>query len=232
MSIKILLSTLSVLGVLVVNSQNVRLGVHNPSPRAGDIIEIEFTIPNDSLQTSSTNIDSLTSLNLNCLGKGSIIIKKIIANEGTYSIGPFSFVIDGKTYTSNKIQLNVAPKLPNDREGLWLREATFDNKDYLIIEQRIDLSNKNPKLKTPYDSFVELGDNLYDNSAISFSFVSSTSTQQTDIDQLNDPTNKIIYKRQVYKINKLSGFKGSYVLSQNDFTNVPKNVTFSGLIIK
>jgi len=118
--------------------QNAALWVNNPAPRIGDIITIQFRFIDDSLKfvTSINSKDTIWANN----GEGSINLKRIITQKGKSLIGPFTFIVNNKQYKSNQIEINVDDKLPNDKEGFWIRQVKWNNTDYLIFEQRIDLT--------------------------------------------------------------------------------------------
>ncbi len=158
-----------------------------------------------------------------------------MTKTGLCSIGPFTFVINNKTYSSNKIELNVVDKLPDAKEGFWLRQVRWNNTDYLIFEQRIDLKKWVNKKVDPYNSFADLADNVWDHTdEVVFGSSSSISPIQPTVEKAENVVGKmeVLYKISIYKFKKKKGYNGSFTLEKKNFDNFPSGIEFKGFTIQ
>ncbi len=211
--------------------QNAKLKIFNPAPRLGDAVTITITIIADS--SIAKKEDTLLIHN----GDGEITLRKLMPKVGKYTIGPFSFKINGKTYTSDSLEITIDAKLPDEREGVWLRQIKWKGDEYLILEQRIDLEKlSESKRMNVYEKFVDLSDKAYEYpDEIWFSFAGSTSPRQPTeeiSDQIIVGKGQVIYKLTMYRITKGKEYKGSFSLGKKFFTNLSGTSNFSEFEIK
>ncbi|EPR71876.1 hypothetical protein ADIWIN_3074 [Winogradskyella psychrotolerans RS-3] len=153
----------------------------------------------------------------------------IFEKAKTYNIGPFDFEFNGKTYTTNTMEVNVLPKLPIEN-GLWLRQTEFEGQHYLILEQLIsNTSNKTENENGGYSEtiggvmpegkeFAELNEDL--TQGIQLSNYSSATNSVTP-DDAKSYSVGFSYTIKKYKITFDEDYKGEYLISESDFINLP-----------
>jgi hypothetical protein len=123
--IKILFLLLTV-GICINCFSQSRLNIINPSPRIGDDVDVSFELEKDGKK----------------YGYGNIKLTDATKNLGKCTIGPFSFSISQMKFETNNGDINVAPKLPDDPEGVWIRHLKSNGIDFLIVEQCLPVVNK------------------------------------------------------------------------------------------
>lgn len=196
-------STLLIITCLLVNilSAQLKLSVHNIAPRVGDEIWVTITFP-----------ESEISSNGSAASKTDIQISKLITKVGDVWVGPFTFKVGDNTLTSDSVLIQVAEKLPNDKEDFIVRQVTCNGKEYLVVEE-FNKKNNFTKLKT---GSVD-GD------------ISLKETGSTAISSKGK--GGLPFKATVYEIKKGSGYNGNAMITAKNFSDFPENIPFEGYTI-
>ncbi|WP_179338921.1 hypothetical protein [Winogradskyella ludwigii] len=229
---KITLLLLICCSLHILAQKKLEIEIDNPEPRVGQKV------------TLSINMDFLNEYlkkelgkNINVTGSPSIFgmssedFQRVIIFEKakTYNIGPFDFEFNGKTFTTNTMEVNVLPKLPIEN-GLWLRQTEFEGQQYLILEQLIsNTSNKTENENGGYSqtiggvmpegkAFAELNEDL--TQGIQLSNYSSATNSVTP-DNGKSYSVGFSYTIKKYKITFDEDYKGEYLISESDFNNLP-----------
>lgn len=106
-------------------AQQLKLSVNNPAPRVGDELSVSYNI--DDPQKGILGIGAVS------------LMPMFLSASGAVKIGPVSITLNGKTYRSDSLSLNVTPSLPPGmKEGVWIRKVISNNVAYIIIEQRYE----------------------------------------------------------------------------------------------
>ena len=127
---------------LSIFSQRVELSLSNPLPRAGDRITLNYSIyPDDHPFFTFEEIDAPRKGNCKDqktqIAKGSYTKNQGIDTVGVISLGPFQFTDGEAVYTTEPINIEIFPQLPNVQEGLWCSFIQQAGKYYLVVEQRV-----------------------------------------------------------------------------------------------
>jgi hypothetical protein len=150
------------------------------------------------------------------------------------TIGPFKLDFSGKTYLTNSISINVIEGL-TDKEGVWVRKIKINNKDYIVIEQIVNLKPKTNRSgstwKTEWETtekdLAELNQPDYQG----LEFFEMSSGRGGHPDKLKKYPPSISYCYKFYEIKKMADFKGSYKLRENDFSKLPKGTKIPDIVI-
>lgn len=218
--------------------QVVVLNVNNPFPRIGDEIEIGYQIEDtsslgrdkfleDKLKNQNKLYEIFKSYKNRELGKGTLKFTNIIEDTGYNTFGRFSFVVNGIKVESDTVVLYVEKSLPNEENGIWMRQRSYKEQDYLIIEQRISgewvETKTDDTTKTEFISssnyFVEIDDKKVKESEITFIFSSSHSQDVV----INNKTETVNYKITLYNVNRTGLFNSPLKLNKRNLKNLPKN---------
>lgn len=203
-----------------------KLATNNPAPRQGDEIDISVTLKENDER----------------IGKGNLKLTHVLTETGTVNIGPFKFQIANKEYETDIITINVSPALPNDiKDGLWIRLVDFNDKKYLIIEQRISNQWKREKQQSDNESTMTHGDGvkyaefkqeiLEDNGLEITASSSSTKSQVLDkADTFGNGT--VSYKIETFEFEKNGEFKKKIRIDKKSFDNFPDNIKIDEIWIE
>ena len=226
--------------------QNSKLETHNPIPRQGDEIQVEFSVDklklSDLRDKEKKTKEDYNKLWDNNIGKGSFKINQIVADTGKVNIGPFSFTVDDTTYVTNILTLKVLPKLPgNIKEGIWIRYTEIAGLGHLIIEQRV---SRGPQKKTDSQgtsvsldnggiTFTELDQEKFERFGLKITYNSSNSSMQT-VDNVDGDlfSGFVNYHELTYTFEKLTDFKGRLMIDKGLFLNFPKSGFVEILAVK
>jgi hypothetical protein len=226
--------------------QHSKLETNNPIPRQGDEIEITFSLNKADLgQIESKDKKTKEEYNAiwdNNLGSGSFKIKKLLTDTGNVKIGPFSFAIEDKTYTTNTLVLKVYPRLPNDiKDGIWVRYTNYEGKGYLIVEQRVSNSPKVENTSTGRTvsmnndgiTFAELDQDKFETYGVDINYSSSNSSMQTLEKTGKDfSSGTVSYKISTYTFKFKPDFKRPIKVDKSLFTNFPDNLMTDKVEVK
>ncbi len=225
------ISTLSFSGDII------KLELDNPSPRAGEKIELSFNIDplKKELENQLTNGISLYNVKSIFNDYNNGFTKDIVFNSpGKYTVGPFKFEINGTTYLSDSIIITVLDKLPFE-PGLWIRTSEMNGKNYLIIEQYIENSEKVKKKKntTTYTTEKKSEFAKLSREAEEFSVKNSSSNSTNKRADESDYSSKSMsFSFSKYEIKLEESLEGEFVFEKKHFENLPKRYKIEGVSIK
>ena len=208
-----------------------KLKAKNPAPRVGEEVVIEFSI--DRHNTDSIEVlesEKIVFDMMNYVGYGRIELGDSLTNkEGPISIGPIQIPINGKTYTTNELNLTVYPELPSDIDhGIWIRIVNSQGAKYIIVEQRqpfirerdVQIDGNRARMNSDNVAFATLDIyKLYENGIEAKSDYGFTYPTYIEIGQVH-------YRIQTYKYTTLPTFKGHLTIDQSFFINFPKKTFF------
>jgi len=234
-------------------SQSVELKVTNPMPRIGESLYLNYEINPEKTDLQKSVIDITTQEKKSAspfksctdpdysIAKGSISLTKKLDKIGTINLGPFSFVIDGKTYKSGNMAITVYPELPKEKNGVWISYIKAGNDYYLIIEQRIEgkdqslYSSKAPSLVENDKTYVKVDDSLSSNkleSEIKFLQQSSSLGMKSLDNNMKKEESLYVQKITVYKVWTSDKYKNNFLLSREHLLNLPTNSDFTPILMK
>ncbi len=217
--------------------QNLIISVSNPSPRLGQEINVYLRI------TDYYNpLDSIDGDIERDLGRGQIELNSWALDTGIVKIGPIAIVVNGVTYKSDSIELRVEQPLPAETLGLWIRQITFRDRDYLIVEQRIpgEWKDTKPKNKNTFGTeftsekyeFGELETDSFDASKVKLFHKYSTKRIDAAGQRLRGGNANTTYKVSVYEIRKGPKFRGEYEIKREQFKKLPRDIKFETWTIR
>jgi hypothetical protein len=225
--------------------QNSRLETNNPIPRQGEEVQIQFTIDKRDLteleSKEKKTKEEYNKLWDNNVGRGSLKITQFVSDTGRIKIGPFSFTVDGTTYVTNTLTLNVLPKLPgNIRNGIWIRYTEVDDIGYLVIEQRVPrgpqkkAGSQGTSLSLDNDGieFADLDREKFEK--LGFKIISSsTSSSMQTVDQVGDDlfSTFVNYHESTYTFEK-ANLRGTLTIDKNLFVNLAKTGYYESIEVK
>lgn len=216
----------------VSGQEKLKIEIDNPEPRVGQ--DVTFSINVDFLsdyfkKELSKDIDFTRSTSI--FGMQSDDFERVIIfkKANIYTIGPFDFKFNGKSYTTNSIKVNVLPELPMEN-GLWVRVTEFEGEKYLILEQLISNESDKTDTENGYShtiggvkpegiEFAELNEDLTNGIELS-NYSSASSTLRPDGAELFDVG--FSYSIKKYKVNFVEDFNGTYLVSKKDIINLPE----------
>jgi hypothetical protein len=236
---------LTLMTSLNVFGQNSKLETNNPIPRQGDEIEITFSINEADLGhlegKEKKTMEEFNAIWDNNVGSGSFKIKELMTDTGTVKIGPFSFTLDEKVYTTNILTLKVYPKLPNDiKDGIWIRYAKYGDKGFLIVEQRVSntpkVENSSTGRTVSYNNdgvaFAELDQVKFETYGVDINFTSTNSSMQTLDNDGDMLSGNVSYKISTYTFKFKPNFKGLIKVDKHLFNNFPDNLMTDKIEVK
>ena len=213
-------------------SQQLRLKLTYPSPRQGDEMVISVTFENP---------DSTYPI------EGVFTFKQCTKDIGFMTIGPVSLKINGTHYTSNSLRIKVIEKLPDVASGFWLRTVKENNKEYLILEERVARNKKKPITTDTlyYGNSKDITKNRMTMTGSEFAALNyyAKKVPGLEFDYLNysnasqyignkDNMVESYYQITIYKIEKDKSFKGKFILDKNYFVNLPLDCKLPEIIIE
>ena len=216
--------------------QNLVLRVFNPAPRFGQEILVSVRITD-----YYHPLDSIDGDQERDLGEGQIKFNSWALDTGTMHIGPFTLVVNGVVYKSDSIHLKIDQPLPAETLGLWIRQITFRQRDYLIVEQRIPgewrklKTTKKNEFGSRFSSegeFGELDIDSFDPSQIRLSLTFSTSKIEAAGQRFRGGNADTTYKVYVYEVTKGPKFSGGYQIKRSQFNKLPNEIKFDRWTIK
>lgn len=217
--------------LLQVNSQSISLKLSNPAPRVGETFSIQYKINIDDTPLVKgilkTDIDAPIGNNA-CkanyyLAKGSLYFNKAFEEEGPVSLGPLSFKIEAKEFTSDTISLTIYPKLPNVRTGVWVRVLTYNSTNYIILDQRISSIKKSNQTDLDEQAFIEINESKLIGSKLKIVSKRRQSGTYFIDGEINRSEREYKYRTTIYIVSADSDYKNDFTLSQECFINVPEN---------
>lgn len=207
-----------------VQAQKARLSLPIPAFRVGDNVEIKYELYKDNTTDWESKV-----------GEGSIKLEKTFLTPGKYPVGPLFLQINGVKYASDTIAVQVDDALPEEKNGIWIRQVQFNGKEYILVEQRIGgdwetvstgTNSTNTSFKAKSDEFAEIDPGQLDNAPVNLQFNYSYSTTQnmTEGSSAN-------YKISVYVLAKQANFSGSFTLTRKHFKDLDAKTPFTSFII-
>lgn len=205
------------------HSQFAELEIVNPAPRVGEDINVSYSL-----------------ILIEEIGKGTFTLKDYNDETGKVTIGPFEFVVDGVTFKSDSLSLTVFPKLPNEKDGFWVRYFEYKGEYYLITEQRFsgvwkskkeDQNSVSFSFETGDVIFAEISDSFVDCDDLKIEFKYSTSYSD-NIEGAKPFEGTFQFKQYIYKVELKEGYKNDFMLKKKHFQNFPKGIEFEPIVIK
>ncbi len=218
--------------------QRIKLETNNPAPRVGDEVTIKFTIEKKTLDTVGLSKgEKFQAEVMNVVTTGQLEISDWYLDQvGPLKIGPLQIPINGKTYTTNVLELTVNPELPPIENGIWIRLINIQDEDYLIYEQRRPMENKGTTHKDTETQPSSSADviwatldvyKLYENGIETEKESEMTTVQYLDLGQ-----GTVYYRRTIYKCKFLKTFNGHLLINESFFINLLKNTYFDRPTVK
>lgn len=231
---KILLVSLLVSTNILLFAQDVILDVTSPIQRIGENLTIHYEITPTAFQIETKSNEKPVPETCKTpdysIGKGSFRLTQKLDTTGTYTIGPFSFNVEGKSYKSSTLTLNIFPELPKSTSGLWLNYVNFNKKHFFVIEHRVegrhitrpDYTN----LRKKDTVFVALKDSIFNDEImgiISKKYTSKTSKIE----------NKwYTQKTYIYELWLANSYKNDFLIDEKHLINLPSTTKVEAVLIK
>lgn len=232
------------LGPVLIAQERLTMEIDNPAPRVGD--KVEFTIDFSFLdEFISDELGDDIEIEEDAFHLSQISgIKKTISfkKKGRQVVGPFNFELNGQSFETDSIIVDVAEKLPFE-EGVWIRFVT-DSKDkrYIILEQymknKVKIKTKKKRGKRINSSVPKIDDNemveLMDINEKGVSIGSRFSSILTRYPESADQFSResgMRYKRAQYEIKLSVDFKEPFEVNEKYVKNLPNNVSFTPVVI-
>ena len=222
-------------------SQVVLLDINNPAPRVGEDIDIKYDIMlTDNEIEFPISSNELKDLKKNTIGDGKLTLKNYTSDTGDVVIGPLNFQVDGKSFQSDTLILKVYSKLPNIKDGFWIRYLNYRGQYFLITEQRIsgEWTNKRDS-KNSYSmtfssdgvEYAEIPRNSIKFEDLEVNFSYSTSGSRTVEGDDDSESTTVHYKLYVYKVKIKDTYNGDFVIKKKNFDNFPKGIKFKPVVL-
>jgi len=235
---KILATILTLTISLPTFGQILTLDIENPAPRIEDEIEVSISIMKKDIEGKwPLSIDELEMLRDNDLGSGKIKFSRTASDTGIVTFGPFNLTVDGKEYISDTVTIRVYPKLPPEKQGVWVRQVYLNGKHQLIIEQRVPNEWKKDNkglgsLNHDGLQFAEIDKETIDHNGLEFNFSHANTTHQNlGISEI-DEVDLVSYHVLIYNIEIMEAYDGMFKLEKKHFKYFPKDIDFKGIEIK
>ncbi|HMU68625.1 MAG TPA: hypothetical protein PK511_05500 [Chitinophagales bacterium] len=209
------------------------LKLNNPAPRVGQSVDLSMQV-NMVLDAMRSTMDSTITFESTFQGGEKFLTQTLVFSDtGKHILGPFKFDINGKSYITNTLEINVAPELPLT-EGIWIRVVENNGNQILIVEEQIKKSE--PKSRISFGSKKSDFD-YYGNQNSFEKFAYLNSEPEGAAIEFNR------YWMQTYDSSNLSFFTGLYniyfledsgvvyTLGAKDFINLPDNITVPTVVI-
>lgn len=123
------------------------LHVDNSEPRVGETITLSFNVSFliETIKAQSKDSLQFVANSMGYQSRNDKLLSKIkYETEGVHVVGPFSFTFNGVDYTTDSIEVNVLPSIPNE-VGIWVRTVIEEGETYVIIEQNMKDNDKTSK---------------------------------------------------------------------------------------
>jgi hypothetical protein len=216
------------------HKKKLTLSIDNPSPRVGEeiMLYINSDFFTDYLKKQVDSTDSMfVSGGLSNGFNRFITFKK----AKRHTLGPFNFEFNGVKYTTTSVKVDVLPELKMEA-GIWIRIKKHEGITYLILEQLIkDESDKNGNSytvggKRPAGTeFADLKSKPTTGIRI-IGYNSSRGKIGVNIENFSSPG--FSYSSIKYKVQFDEDFKGSYLITEKDFENLPKDFPIDYIELK
>lgn len=218
-------------------SQFIKLKAHNPAPREGEEISINYELKwPDQENTKGLGDDKPK----NYKAKGELNISDYVLTGNKVLVGPISFAIDGQIFKSDTFSLQIFPPLPNRKDGFWPRLVRHQGEYFLITEQRISgewkrkQEDKNSFSMT-FDSegieFAKITESTVKIDDVEVRFSYSTYRSQELTGEGIVDTETVHYKMHVYTLKLPENYSKSAVIKKNHFSNFPKRIDLEPIVI-
>lgn len=222
---------------LLALGQNSELKVTNPGPRIGEDFEITYRLlPKDYKKPGP--LDDPFQMKNPTIGTGTIMITNNSLEPGLKKYGPFTFNIDGQTITTNTIEVMVYPAIPKEfKDGVWIRIIEFDNKNHLVVEQRISQQWQKENANTiafgqNTPEYISLNKEKFCAKGLIIS--SSNSRSESQVIDENDifGNGMVQYFRNTFEFEKTEDFKKKFKLDEKFFDNFPQDIELEDVFIE
>jgi hypothetical protein len=236
---KQLLIALFCASYLFVYSQSIELELINPLQRVGDHLSIHYEINpstinigneilnNSNKETNAKPIAKTCKTPDYSIAEGDFRLTKSFDTTGVYNIGPFSFNVEGKSFKSNTMTFDVYPELPKITKGLWVSFLNFENKHFIVIEQRVEgQMNIYPIQISKEDIFVRINYSIFNSDNIEIiteNFGGITSTLDG---------NWYTQKNTIYQIWLSEDYSNNFSLTEKHLANMPEDAKIKPVLIK
>ena len=242
---KKLILVISILTSIQSFAQNSKLSVYNPAPRVGEEIEITITLKKENIEEielkGGKSIEEFNQLQDNFYGSGKIKFSNIANESGLKKFGPFVFNFDGLTISTDSIELTVYPALPDSvKDGIWIRNVDFNNKNYLIIEQRISNQWKREQTTNPTTlsfggddvTYAILDEDKFKSKGLKISSSSSSSSSQVVDKKDIFGSGTVSYRIATFQFEKTEDFKKKFKLDKKFFNGFPDEIAIEEVMIE
>lgn len=200
--------------------------VTNPLIRHGDSFDLAIDFPDNSNDGRNKKFI-----------EGSLTISADNMSVGKHEIGLISVVIDGKTYSTRPVLVNVFPELPKVREGFWV--SILEEDKCIILEQRIPVGvtvERNSKSSVTIGTevkesvFADLDEEAFLSAGLLLSLNNSISA--VGYTHPKDRTTGYSYKTTVYSYEKLEPLKEPVLITAEFYKNLPNGAKLNVIEIK
>lgn len=235
-------------------AQSIDLTAGSPMLRVGDRLSIKYVVNSEKSGIASALVNSISESTVHSEGtktkpslpsckvpdyqvaNGFLTLSKNIDTIGSYTVGPFSFNLDGVLYKSDTLTFTVYPELPKVKNGLWINFIKSNDEYYLAIEQRIEGKENNPQppsLTKEDDGYVSLNDAmLKDNDNVAITGIQYSRGNYSLEGEMGQADYMGTQKKTFYKIWMSDDYDNSLTLTKKYFTNLPKKMDFKPVMIE
>ena len=218
-------------------SQTLTLEMSNPAPRAGEYFTLSVStdsLPKAIFGSISRKDFSIYSFGVKDSQQQYFCTEMKATSTGKKTLGPFSINLNGKKYTTNKLNFMVDDSLPEIPEGLWIRKAIVDDTTfYIVIEQRIPALRYNTRKDNEITTNVKEGidavaTELKDDSISNVSGAGSSSSSYNSLHFDGKP--EFMYHSHIYKL-IITDKSKRIILTKDDFKGLPNYYKFKDIVI-
>lgn len=216
----------------------IELSISNPQPRLNENCNFSLNIEPIKRTILSTVPKQQIAGYTEVSSDRYTVLSKKMDRKGHYEIGPFTFIINGINYFSNKIEYEVIDSLPLSDEGLWIRAVKQSDSTFcVIIEQRIPMDSarmlqyKN-QLKNPVqDDHITLFKRMGYDTNKGVKWKSAANQRETTSVTINGEKRRFEFSKYFYFM-EITDRSGSIILTANDFVNLHSNYPFVNIKIQ
>ena len=185
-------------------AQQAKLQVSNLAPRVGDEIAVSVVYYDANQPEKERHPYS------NNLARADFQINKLINEEGSLWIGPFTFKVGDELFITDSIELQILAALPA-KDTVLLRQVKLGTEEFLIVEQVLDNNSKK--------QFVSLQHSKVNGDLVG---KEKMSTETSVTQHVNTHSKKVM----VYTLQK-NNYSGDTLITREHFKNIPSNITFN-----
>lgn len=218
-------------------SQTLELEMSNPAPRAGEYFTLSVStdsLPKAVFGSISRKDFSIYSFGIKDSQQQYFCTEMKATSIGKKTLGPFSINLNGKKYTTNRLNFMVDDSLPDVPEGLWIRKAIIDDTTfYIVIEQRIPALRYNTRKDNEITTNVKEGidaieTELKEDSIVNVNSSGSSSSSSNSLHFDGKP--EFMYHSHIYKFNITDKSK-HITLTKENFKGLPDYYKFQDIVV-